>query len=67
MDRLARNGDCDTHGQRHDGHNLFIADGSQFTCSATGNPTWTIVALALALTRYQPATPPSLRWSDPPR
>lgn len=34
-------------GQTHDIPNLFISDGSQFTTSGAGNPTLTIVALAI--------------------
>ncbi len=34
-------------GQTHDIANLFISDGSQFTTSASENPTLTIVALAI--------------------
>ncbi|WP_371420275.1 GMC family oxidoreductase [Tardiphaga sp.] len=34
-------------GQTHEVKNLFISDGSQFTTSATENPTLTIVALAI--------------------
>jgi choline dehydrogenase-like flavoprotein len=34
-------------GQSHDIPNLFISDGSQFTTSGAGNPTLTIVALAI--------------------
>jgi choline dehydrogenase-like flavoprotein len=42
-----RDGVCGTYGQAHDVGNLFISDGSQFTTSATENPTLTIVALAM--------------------
>jgi choline dehydrogenase-like flavoprotein len=34
-------------GQSHDIPNLFISDGSQYTTSGAGNPTLTIVALAI--------------------
>jgi choline dehydrogenase-like flavoprotein len=34
-------------GQTHDIDNLFVSDGSFFSSSAAGNPTLTIVALAI--------------------
>lgn len=34
-------------GQTHDVENLFVSDGSAFSTSAAGNPTLTIVALAI--------------------
>ncbi len=34
-------------GQTHDIDNLFVSDGSTFSTSAAGNPTLTIVALAI--------------------
>lgn len=40
-------GVCNEHGQAHEVDNLFISDGSQFTTSATENPTLTIVSLAI--------------------
>jgi len=43
----SRDGVCNGHGQSHDIPNLFISDGSQFSSSATENPTLTIVALAM--------------------
>jgi choline dehydrogenase-like flavoprotein len=39
-------------GQSHDIDNLFISDGSQFTSSMAGNPTLTIVALAIRQAEY---------------
>jgi len=39
-------------GQSHDIANLFISDGSQFTSSMAGNPTLTIVALAMRQAEY---------------
>ena len=39
-------------GQSHDVNNLFISDGSQFTSSMAGNPTLTIVALAIRQAEY---------------
>jgi len=36
-----------TWGQIHEIDNLFVSDGSQFTSSLAGNPTLTIVALAI--------------------
>ena len=39
-------------GQSHDIGNLFISDGSQFTSSMAGNPTLTIVALAIRQADY---------------
>jgi choline dehydrogenase-like flavoprotein len=41
------NGVCNKWGQTHDVKNLFISDGSQFTTSASENPTLTIVTLAI--------------------
>jgi choline dehydrogenase-like flavoprotein len=40
------------HGQTHDVKNLFISDGSQFTTSASENPTLTIVTLAIRQADY---------------
>jgi choline dehydrogenase-like flavoprotein len=31
--------------QSHDVKNLFVVDGSAFTCASCQNPTWTIMAL----------------------
>jgi len=39
-------------GQSHDIDNLFVSDGSQFTSNNTGNPTLTIVALAIRQAEY---------------
>ncbi|MBU1211593.1 MAG: GMC family oxidoreductase [Alphaproteobacteria bacterium] len=39
-------------GQSHDIKNLFVSDGSQFTTSASPNPTLTIVALAIRQADY---------------
>jgi choline dehydrogenase-like flavoprotein len=39
-------------GQSHDVDNLFVSDGSQFTSSMAGNPTLTIVALAIRQAEY---------------
>ena len=39
-------------GQSHDLANLFISDGSQFASSMAGNPTLTIVALAMRQAEY---------------
>ena len=39
-------------GQTHDIDNLFVSDGSQFTSNNTGNPTLTIVALAIRQAEY---------------
>jgi choline dehydrogenase-like flavoprotein len=38
---------CNPYGQTHDVANLFVSDGSLFPTSGSGNPTLTIVALAL--------------------
>ncbi len=45
-------GVVDRWGRSHDIPNLFISDGSQFTSSMAGNPTLTIVALALRQAAY---------------
>ena len=45
-------GVCNGWGQTHDVKNLFISDGSQFTSSASPNPTLTIVALAIRQADY---------------
>ena len=39
-------------GQSHEISNLFVSDGSQFTSSMAGNPTLTIVALAIRQAAY---------------
>jgi choline dehydrogenase-like flavoprotein len=40
-------GVTDRWGQAHDVDNLFVSDGSLLSTSAAGNPTLTIVALAI--------------------
>lgn len=45
-------GVCDGHGRCHDIDNLFISDGSAFSSSGVGNPTLTIVSLALRQADY---------------
>lgn len=52
MSELARDGVVNRWGQAHDIDNLFVSDGSQFTSSATENPTLTIVALAIRQAEY---------------
>lgn len=47
-----KDGVCNQYGQSHDIKNLFISDGSQFTTSATENPTLTIVALAIRQAKF---------------
>jgi len=47
MSEHPEDGVCNGFGQAHEVANLFISDGSQFTTSASENPTLTIVALAL--------------------
>ena len=47
MSASADTGVVDRRGQSHDIANLFISDGSQFASSFVGNPTLTIVALAI--------------------
>ena len=47
MSEKADEGVVNAHGQTHDVANLFVSDGSQFASSFTGNPTLTIVALAI--------------------
>ena len=39
-------------GQTHDIANLFISDGSQFSSNNAGNPTLTIVTLAIRQAEY---------------
>ena len=45
-------GVVNAYGQAHDIPNLFISDGSQFTTSASENPTLTIVSLAIRQADY---------------
>ncbi|MBM3516327.1 MAG: GMC family oxidoreductase [Alphaproteobacteria bacterium] len=52
MSASARDGVVNKWGQTHDIPNLFIADGSVFTSNNTGNPTLTIVALAIRQADY---------------
>ncbi|MDD1780300.1 GMC family oxidoreductase [Enterovibrio sp. ZSDZ35] len=52
MSEKPRDGVVNSWGQSHDIDNLFISDGSQFTTSATENPTLTIVALAIRQADY---------------
>ena len=47
MSERAHDGVVDKWGRCHDIANLFISDGSQFASSMAGNPTLTIVALAI--------------------
>ena len=47
MSTLPRDGVCNEWGQTHDIPNLFVCDGSLFPTSGSGNPTLTIVALAI--------------------
>jgi len=47
MSGAADSGVVDRHGRAHDIANLFVSDGSQFASSFVGNPTLTIVALAI--------------------
>lgn len=47
MSANPRDGVANRWGQAHDIDNLFISDGSAFPTSAAGNPTLTIVALAI--------------------
>ncbi len=47
MSERAEDGVVNAFGQTHDVANLFISDGSQFASSMAGNPTLTIVALAI--------------------
>ena len=47
MSATADDGVVDRWGRSHDIANLFISDGSQFASSFVGNPTLTIVALAI--------------------
>lgn len=52
MSNKHEDGVCNSYGQTHDINNLFISDGSQFTSSASENPTLTIVALAIRQAEY---------------
>jgi choline dehydrogenase-like flavoprotein len=52
MSAKAGDGVVNQHGQAHDIDNLFISDGSQFTTSASENPTLTIVTLAIRQADY---------------
>ncbi len=45
-------GVVNSYGQTHDIPNLFVSDGSQFSSSFTGNPTLTIVTLAIRQAEY---------------
>ena len=47
MSERARDGVVDRWGRSHDVPNLYVSDGSQFASSMAGNPTLTIVALAI--------------------
>ena len=47
MSAKADDGVVNRFGQAHDVSNLFVSDGSVFSTSAAGNPTLTIVALAI--------------------
>ena len=47
MSTSADNGVVDPWGRSHDVPNLFVSDGSQFASANLGNPTLTIVALAI--------------------
>ena len=52
MSAKASDGVVNRWGQSHDIKNLFVSDGSQFTSSSAGNPTLTIVALAIRQAEY---------------
>jgi choline dehydrogenase-like flavoprotein len=52
MSEKAKDGVVNKWGQTHDIKNLFVSDGSQFTTSASCNPTLTIVALAVRQAEY---------------
>jgi choline dehydrogenase-like flavoprotein len=47
MSEHPEDGVCNGYGQAHEIRNLFISDGSQFTTSASENPTLTIISLAI--------------------
>ena len=52
MSANAMDGVVNKWGQTHDINNLFVSDGSQFTTSASENPTLTIVTLAIRQADY---------------
>ncbi len=52
MSAAPDDGVVDKWGRSHEIPNLFISDGSQFTSSMAGNPTLTIVALAIRQAGY---------------
>jgi choline dehydrogenase-like flavoprotein len=52
MSATPRDGVCNQWGQTHDIPNLFVCDGSLFPTSGGGNPTLTIVALAIREADY---------------
>lgn len=52
MSEKSGDGVVNKWGQTHDIANLFISDGSQFTAGGAGNPTLTIVALAIRQAEY---------------
>jgi choline dehydrogenase-like flavoprotein len=52
MSARPEDGVVNSFGQAHDVKNLFISDGSQFTSGAAGNPTLTIVTLAIRQADY---------------
>ncbi len=52
MSAKPRDGVVNKWGQTHDIKNLFVSDGSQFTTSASENPTLTIVTLAIRQADY---------------
>tara|TARA_B100001123_G_scaffold431170_1_gene552259 strand:- start:868 stop:2466 length:1599 start_codon:yes stop_codon:yes gene_type:complete len=52
MSEKPDDGVCNRWGQTHDISNLFISDGSQFSSNNAGNPTLTIVALAIRQAEY---------------
>ncbi|MDA0821363.1 MAG: GMC family oxidoreductase [Proteobacteria bacterium] len=52
MSALPKDGVVNKWGQSHDINNLFVSDGSQFTTSASENPTLTIVTLAIRQADY---------------
>jgi len=55
MSAKPEDGVLDAHGRAHEMANLFIADGSQFASGGAGNPTLTIVALAMRQAEYMAA------------
>ena len=52
MSARPEDGVVNAFGQAHDVSNLFVSDGSQFTTGAAGNPTLTIVTLAMRQAEY---------------